>query len=193
MIKSIAVFCGSSFGNNPCYREAAVQLAQVLAEKNIALIYGGATVGLMGVIADAAVAAGAKVIGVIPKALADIEISHTGLTQLHIVDDMHERKALIASLADGFILFPGAAGSLEEFFEVYTWAQLGLHKKPCGILNVNNYYGHLLDFLNHSVSEGFLKIKNHEMIFVETRMENLLEKFANYHAPDVKKWILDDA
>jgi uncharacterized protein (TIGR00730 family) len=191
-IQSLAIFCGSSFGKNPCYRESAEEVARVLVENNIALVYGGATVGLMGVIAETVMLHGGKVIGVIPKSLADIEIANNCITQLHIVESMHERKALMAELSDGFIMLPGGIGSLEEFFEIFTWAQLGLHQKPCGILNINNYYASILNFLDHSVSEGFLKEANLQMIFVDTLIENLLNQFFSFEARSITKWIIQD-
>src|SRR6185503_14872599 len=143
----LCVFCGSSPGHDPAYGAAAAQLGRVLAERGIGLVYGGGRVGLMGILADAALAAGGEVIGVIPQALLDREIGHRGLTQLRVVDSMHSRKALMGDLADGFIALPGGIGTLEELFEVWTWAQLGLHRKPCGLLDANGFYAPLVDFL----------------------------------------------
>lgn len=188
-IKNLAIFCGSSFGFNPCYSESAKKVAEVLAEKEINLIYGGASVGLMGIMADNLLSYGGTVIGVIPQSLVDQEIAHPRLTQLHIVKTMHERKALMSELADAFLMMPGGAGSLEEFFEVYTWAQLGLHQKPFGILNINHYYDHLLQFLNHSVEEGFLKKENRDLIFVDSHLPHLIEQFSTSLPSKVSKWL----
>jgi uncharacterized protein (TIGR00730 family) len=188
-LKSIAVFCGSSLGNNPCYSDAAKKLAEVFVAEKITLVYGGAKVGLMGVLADSVLELGGKVVGVIPEFLADVEIAHTGLTELHIVHSMHERKAVIADLSDGFILFAGGGGSLEEFFEVYSWSQLGLHDKPCGILNINGFFDDLIKFLDHSRAEGFLKISARDVIFIDSDAKALLGKFSDYDPPLVKDWL----
>jgi uncharacterized protein (TIGR00730 family) len=188
-LKSIAVFCGSSMGNNSCYSDAAKKLAEIFVAEKSTLIYGGAKIGLMGVLADTILENGGKVIGVIPQLLADVEIAHTGLTELHIVHSMHERKTVIADMSDGFILFPGGAGSLDEFFEIYTWSQLGLHAKPCGILNINGYFDHLLKFLDHSRAEGFLKKSNRDVILIDSDAKKLLEKFTDYDPPLVKLWL----
>lgn len=176
-MKQIAVFCGSSLGTESTFTGATIALAECMADADITLIYGGAKVGLMGQIADHMLKRKKKVIGVIPRSLDHIEISHDYLSKLHIVATMHERKALMEELADGFILLPGGIGSLEEFFEMFTWAKLGYHNKPCGILNINNYYDYLLHFLDLSVQKGFLKSVHRDMIFVETSPSVLLEKF----------------
>lgn len=156
-MKSLCVYCGSSIGASPAYAEAARALAKVMVENNILLVYGGGDVGLMGVIADEVIRLGGEATGVIPKALMDKEVGHNGLTRLHIVKDMHERKAMMAELSDGFIAMPGGIGTLEELFEVFTWSQLGFHDKPIGLLNVNGFYNGLIGFLQHVVSERFLR------------------------------------
>lgn len=188
-IQKIGVFCGSNIGNQAAYSEAVLQLAAHLVLHKITLVYGGAKVGLMGMMADHALKLGGKVIGVLPKSLVDVEIAHPDLTELHVVNTMHERKNLIATLSDGFIMLPGGPGTLDEFFEMYTWAQLGYHKKPCGLLNVSGYYDLLLKFLDNAVSEGFLKEVHRKMIICETAANDLLAKFENYNAPIDKKWI----
>jgi uncharacterized protein (TIGR00730 family) len=156
-LRSICVFCGASTGNNPIYREASVALGQLLAASGIRLVYGGGAVGLMGVVADAAMAAGGEVIGIIPQSLKDAEVGHQGLTRLEVVDGMHARKARMAELSDAFIALPGGLGTLEELFEVWTWAQLGYHQKPLGLLDVNGFYSKLNHFLDHLVDEGFVR------------------------------------
>ncbi|WP_350333111.1 TIGR00730 family Rossman fold protein [Coralliovum pocilloporae] len=188
-VKSVCVFCGSSMGADAAYETAAVDLGRTLAEREIKLIYGGASVGLMGTVADAALAAGGEVIGVIPTSLAEKELSHTGLTELHEVDSMHDRKALMADLSDAFIALPGGIGTLEELFETWTWAQLGYHKKPCGVLNTGRYYDALLGFVDQMVDEGFLKDINRQMLVVAERPESLLAAFSAYDPPMVPKWI----
>jgi len=164
-------------------------MARVMANKNIGLVYGGASIGVMGAIADAVLEEGGEVIGIIPKELFVKEVAHTGITELREVSSMHERKALMAELSDGFIALPGGLGTIEEFFEIWTWAQLGMHHKPCGLLNVCRYYDKLIDFLDHTVSEQFLKDVNRSMVFVEEHPEVLLQKFESYKAAKVKKWI----
>jgi hypothetical protein len=179
----ICVFCGSKSGSRPEYLKAARGLGRVLAERQIGLVYGGASVGIMGELADAALAAGGEVVGVIPQRLVDHEIAHKGLTELHVVADMHERKAKMAALADGFIALPGAAGTLEELFEVWTWGQLGLHAKPCGLLDVCGYYEKLAEFLDHMVTEEFLSTEHRAMLSVHSDPEQLLADFVTYEAP----------
>lgn len=188
-MKSICVFCGSSFGTAPAYEEAARRLGRMLADEGITLIYGGGNVGLMGAVADAALEAGGEVIGVIPKALMRREIGHPGLTELHVVGSMHERKAKMAELSEGFVALPGGTGTLEELFEVLTWAQLGEHDKPCGLLDVAGYYGPLLAVLDHMVEQGFLEEQHRKMLLVEREPAALLERFARYEPPRVAKWI----
>jgi len=183
----LCVFCGSSPGHDPAYGAAAAQLGRVLAERGIGLVYGGGRVGLMGILADAALAAGGEVIGVIPQALLDREIGHRGLTQLRVVDSMHSRKALMGDLADGFIALPGGIGTLEELFEVWTWAQLGLHRKPCGLLDANGFYAPLVDFLDRLVKAGFIHPTYRAMLVVASAPEALLARFAAYEPP-ADKW-----
>ena len=188
-MNSICVFCGSSFGNDPAYREAASSLGATLAAKGISLVYGGGNVGLMGVVADAALGAGGEVIGVIPEALVEREIAHERLTKLHVVSSMHERKALMSDLSDGFIALPGGNGTLEEFFEVLTWAQLGEHRKPCGLLNVAGYYEPLLTVFGHMVEKGFLAEKHRSIVQVRQTPEDMLDALHQYVPPDTIKWI----
>jgi uncharacterized protein (TIGR00730 family) len=192
-MKRICVFCGSSPGSGPDYLQAAEQLGHLLASKNIGLVYGGGKVGTMGKIAESVMAKGGEVTGVIPKALVDRELAFTGLTDLRVVGSMHERKALMAELSDGFIGLPGGLGTIEEFFEVVTWAQLGMHPKPCGLLNIKQYYNRLLDFLDHTVNEKFVELEHRSMILVEENPEILLQKFETYHPPvtDKAKWALN--
>ncbi|RPI94451.1 MAG: TIGR00730 family Rossman fold protein [Chloroflexi bacterium] len=191
-MKRICVFCGSSPGARPEYLQAAGQLGHALASKNLGLVYGGARVGMMGRIAEAVLEKGGEVIGVIPKGLVDREVAFTGLADLRVVGSMHERKALMADLSDGFIALPGGLGTIEEFFEVVTWAQLGLHPKPCGLLNVRQYYNRLMEFLDHTVSEKFVEWEHRSMILVDENPERLLQKFETYQPPtvDKAKWVL---
>jgi hypothetical protein len=186
---SICVFCGSSPGNDPAYAEAASRLGRILAERDTTLVYGGGHVGLMGVVADAALGAGGEVIGVMPRSLVDREIGHTGLTKLHVVGSMHERKALMSELSDGFVALPGGNGTLEEFFEVLTWAQLGEHGKPCGLLNVAGYYDPLLAVFDRMVDRAFLKEEHRNLVLVEEDAKSLLERFEGYEPPKTVKWI----
>lgn len=188
-MQRICVFCGSSPGATPVYMEQARLLGQTLARRAITLVYGGASIGTMGAVADAALDAGGEVIGVIPRALQELEIAHTRLTHLHVVASMHERKALMAELSEGFIALPGGAGTLEEIFEVWTWAQLGMHRKPCGLLNVAHYYDALLTFLDHMVDQRFVRIENRAMLMVAADPDTLLNQFATYQPPNVPKWI----
>ena len=188
-MKSIAVFCGSSSGNNGIYEEQAVLLGETLAQKRIQLIYGGGKVGLMGVIANAALGAGGHVTGVIPGFLQTREVAHDNLTEMFRVDSMHERKALIDKLCDGVIAMPGGFGTLDELFEMLTWGQLGLHQKPVGLLNINGYFSHILKAIETMVNEGFLKEINRDMVLVCEDIHDLLHKMSTYRAPDVPKWI----
>ncbi len=167
----------------------AKELAKELVSRQMVLVYGGGSVGLMGVLSTEIMKLGGEAIGVIPKFLADKELAHSSITELHVVDSMHERKARMAELSDGFIALPGGIGTLEELFEIYTWAQLGLHTKPCGVLNVNGYYDHLIAFLNHMVQEQFMKTKNQEMLLIKDNAPQLLEAMAEYQSPKVSKWI----
>ncbi|MDZ7735429.1 MAG: TIGR00730 family Rossman fold protein [Gammaproteobacteria bacterium] len=177
MFKRLCVYCGSRRGLSENHRRDAMRLGQLLAGNGITLIYGGGHVGMMGIIADATLAAGGDVIGVIPVSLQHKEVAHDGLTELHIVDDMHQRKALMAELADGFIAMPGGLGTLEELFEMLTWLQIGIHEKPVGLLNSNGYYDRLLDFLNQTVTEGYLNAGDLERLLkVSDKPEKLLKK-----------------
>src|SRR5512143_1572135 len=179
MIRSICVFCGSSTGLSAGYETAACSFAESAAQRGIRLVYGGASVGLMGAIADAALRNGGEVVGVIPRALVDREIAHRGLTELHVVDTMHERKAMMAELSDAFVALPGGLGTLEELFEVWTWGMLGLHTKPYGILNVTDYYSPLIRFLDHASDEGFIRPAQRAMLVVEDDATRLLDKLAS--------------
>lgn len=188
-MQRVCVFCGSNPGASPRYIAAARQFAEALVTRGLELVYGGGSIGLMGALADSVIEQGGKVIGIIPRPLWDREVGHGGLTELRLVDTMHERKALMAELADGFIALPGGIGTLEEFFEVWTWAQLGIHTKPCGLLNVSGYFDPLLAFLEHAVSEQFIFDRHRAMVLVETDIEALLERLMVYRAPHVPKWL----
>jgi uncharacterized protein (TIGR00730 family) len=188
-VQSLCVFCGSRQGLDPAYTKAARSLGTMLAEANIRLVFGGGHVGLMGVISNAALEAGGDVIGVIPRSLVERELAHAGLTDLRIVGSMHERKALMSDLSEGFITLPGGTGTLEEFFEVLTWAQLGEHEKPCGLLNVAGYYDPLLFVFDHMVHKGFLSESNRALVHVESEPERLLQKLESYQPPKIAKWI----
>lgn len=189
MIKRVCVFAGSNEGVRAGYGAAARELGRVLAARSVGLVYGGARVGLMGVLADAVLAAGGTVTGVMPSMLVAKEVAHNGLTELRVVSSMHERKALMSDLSDGFIALPGGWGTWEEFFEVLTWGQLGLHQKPCGLLNVDGYFDRLLSFVEHSIDEGFVRREHNTMIAVSASAVALLDKLATYQPPVVKKWI----
>jgi uncharacterized protein (TIGR00730 family) len=188
-LQSVCVFCGSSTGIKAAYTAAARSLGTTLAEANIRLIFGGGHVGLMGVISNAVLAAGGDVIGVIPKFLVERELAHEGLSDLRIVGSMHERKALMSDLSEGFIALPGGTGTLEEFFEVLTWAQLGEHEKPCGLLNVAGYYDPLLTVFDRMVEADFLSASNRALLLVEDDPEQLLQRFDHYEPPKTVKWI----
>jgi len=188
-MKRICVFCGSSAGRRPEYRACAEELGAELARRKIGLIYGGGNVGLMGAIADSVLKAGGDAVGVIPEHLMGREIGHKHLTKLHIVRSMHERKALMADLSDAFIALPGGFGTLEEFFEVLTWSQLGLHAKPCGIVNVLDYYTPLLAMLDHAVEERFLKAQNRALVLARERPPELLQALEEWRPVHVEKWL----
>jgi len=192
MIERLCVFCGSNAGTDPAFLAAARAFGALLGRESIALVYGGGHVGLMGALADAALAAGGRVVGVIPRALWEREVGHGGLTELHVVETMHERKALMASLADAFVALPGGLGTLEEIFEVWTWGQLGIHKKPCGFLDVNGYYAPLLGFLDGAVERGLVRREHRAMAIVDDDCETLLRRLAEYEPPRVAKWIEPD-
>ncbi|MGE6354227.1 TIGR00730 family Rossman fold protein [Flavobacterium sp. NPDC079362] len=188
-MKRITVFCGSSFGTDEIYKEQATLLGQTLAKQNIELVYGGANVGLMGAIADGVLNAGGKAIGVLPNFLRSKEIVHLGLTELILVESMHERKTKMNDLCDGVIALPGGFGTLEELFEMLTWAQLGLHKKPIAILNINGFYDALIELTKVMVEKGLLKDINQQMLLVSDNIDDLLDQMKNYVAPTVGKWI----
>jgi uncharacterized protein (TIGR00730 family) len=183
------VFAGSSGGVDVAHRDAAVALADALARRGLELVYGGGCVGLMGVLADAMLARGGRVIGVIPHTLMVREVGHRGLTELKVVESMHERKAMMAELADGFIALPGGFGTLEELFEILTWAQLGLHGRPCGVLNIGGYYDALLNFLDHAHAQGFVRAEHRSMLLVADDARDLLDQFAHYRAPTTETWL----
>ncbi len=188
-MKRICVFCGSSLGSRPEYRVAAEELGAELVRRNIGLVYGGTSVGLMGVLADAVLKAGGEAVGVIPERLMKREVGHKGLTKLHVVRSIHERKALMADLSDAFVAMPGGYGTLEEFCEIVTWAQLGLHAKPCGVLNVLGYYSPLLAMFDHAVQERFLKIENRGLVLARNSVAELLGALEEWHPARVEKWL----
>ncbi len=188
-MKRICVFCGSNIGVNSLYRHAAEHLGRLLVQRGHGLVYGGGSVGLMGVIADAVLAAGGEVIGVIPEALATKELAHANVTVMHVVPGMHARKACMAELSDAFIAMPGGFGTFEELFEVITWAQLGLHHKPIGLLNVAGYFDTLVAFVDQAIAEGFIKPEHRQLIVVADQPEALLDALAHHRMPAVRKWI----
>jgi uncharacterized protein (TIGR00730 family) len=188
-IRRLCVYCGSSLGENPLYREAARQVGKLLATSGITLVYGGGNVGLMGVLADAALAGGGDVIGIIPGGLFGREVGHTGITDLRIVGTMHERKALMADLSDAFLALPGAMGTLDELFEILTWAQLGIHTKPCGLLNINGYFDPLIALLDHMVAERFLHAEQRNDLWHGEDIDALLEWMRAYVPAHAGKWL----
>ena len=188
-MQSVCVFCGSASGTDPAYVEAANTLGRLLAGEGLTLVYGGACVGLMGAVADATLAAGGRAVGVLPDFLRRKELAHPRLTELHVVSSMHERKARMAELADGFIALPGGMGTLEEFCEIITWAQLGLHEKPCGLLNIQGYYEPLLEFVSRMAGEGFLKEQQKGLVLSSDTAEGLLEKMRVFEPIRVPKWV----
>ncbi|GIW06811.1 MAG: cytokinin riboside 5'-monophosphate phosphoribohydrolase [Dehalococcoidia bacterium] len=188
-MQALCVFCGSNAGTSPAFRRAAEHVGRTLADRGVTLVYGGGQVGLMGILADAALARGGRVVGVIPEPLAAKENAHSGLSELHLVSSMHERKALMMELADGFIALPGGFGTLEEFFEVLTWAQLGIHRKPCGLLNVNGYFEPLLAFIDAAVRSGFISDEHRRLVLEDTTIDGLLSKMEAYRPPTTTKWV----
>jgi uncharacterized protein (TIGR00730 family) len=188
-VKRICVFCGSSPGGRPEYAEAAREMGRVLAAEGTGLVYGGGRVGLMGILADAVMQGGGEVIGVIPEALLRREVGHLDLTDLRVVGSMHERKAMMADLSDGFVAMPGGYGTFEEFCEVITWSQLGIHPKPCGLLNVAGYYAPLLAMFDHAVSEGFVRPQHRALVLEESAPAPLLSRMRAFSPPDTEKWI----
>lgn len=191
-IKQLCVFCGSSAGTDASYADAAGELGAAMVARDIGLVYGGGGVGLMGLVADAVLAADREVIGVIPRALKERELAHADVSDMRVVETMHERKALMAELSDAFVALPGGIGTLEEFFEVWTWGQLGVHRKPCGLLNVAGYFDPLLTLIDHMVAAEFLRPAHRAMVVVEQSPTRLLERLANYTPPDTNRW-LDEA
>lgn len=191
-MKRICVFCGSNAGADPIFLKTAESVGKFLAQENIELVYGGGRVGLMGKIADSVLENGGRVIGAIPAALDKKEIAHQGLTELFIVNSMHERKSLMAELADGFIALPGGFGTFEEFCEIITWAQLGIHQKPCGLLNVGGFYDHLIAQIDISVAQNFIRDEHRKLILVESEIEKLFVEMQNYQPPVIEKWIDED-
>ncbi len=188
-MQRVCVFCGSSPGADPLYMQVAQGVGALLAQRGIGLVYGGAQVGLMGAVADGALSAGGDVIGVIPHSLVRKEVAHSGLGDLRIVSSMHERKALMSDLSDGFLALPGGCGTFEEFFEVVTWAQIGIHRKPCALLNVAGYYDPLLDLLHHAVAERFVRPEHLGLVLVDTDAGLLLDAMSRYVSPILDKWM----
>ncbi len=191
-MKSIAVFCGASIGFDKEFARQARLLGECLAQNNIEVVYGGAKLGLMGAVADGALSQNGRVIGVIPHFLNDREVAHDNLTEMHFVDSMHDRKMKMNELSEGVITLPGGFGTMEEFFEMLTWAQLGLHQKPVAILNINSYYDHLVSLIDSMVELGFLKQINRDMLLIDDDINRLLTSMKNYEAPSVRKWITPD-
>ena len=189
-VQRACIFCGSSPGARPAYTEAAEDLGMLLVQNGITLVFGGATVGLMGRLADTVVSEGGEAIGVIPQALVDREIAHLGLTDLHVVDTMHERKQRMADLSDAFVALPGGLGTLDELFEIYTWAQLGMHRKPIGLMNVEGYFDGLVGFLEHAVAERFVREDHRDMLIVENEPAPMLERLESFDPASLTpKWI----
>ncbi|WP_432734814.1 TIGR00730 family Rossman fold protein [Maridesulfovibrio sp. FT414] len=187
-MKSICIFLGANPGNDPKYAAAARNMGRELASRKIRTVYGGSNMGLMGILAESALEAGGEVVGVIPESLVKKEVAHFGLTELHVTDSMHERKALMAELSDGFIALPGGIGTMDEIFEIFTWAQLGFHSKPCGLLNIDGYYDRLMHFLNGVVEEGFLREAHKDMLISADTPAGIIEAFHGYVAPTLSKW-----
>jgi uncharacterized protein (TIGR00730 family) len=188
-MKNICVFCGSNTGASALYRHAADELGRLLVAQGLGLVYGGGSIGLMGVIADAVLTAGGHVTGVIPQQLATVELLNAAVTDMRIVPSMHTRKALMAELSDGFIALPGGYGTFEELFEIITWAQLGIHSKPIGLLNTEGYYDQLLAFIDRTIHDGFIKAQHRELFVVESTPERLLERLRTHQMPVTRKWI----
>jgi uncharacterized protein (TIGR00730 family) len=191
-MKRICVFCGSSTGIRPAYAQAARELGAGIAGRGVGLVYGGGKVGLMGVLADAVLSHGGEVIGIIPQGLVDKELAHTGLTELRVVQSMHQRKALMAELSEAFLALPGGYGTLEEFCEMLTWSQLGLHRKPCGLLNLEGFYDPFLAQIDHAVSAQFIRPEHRSLLQAHSQPGPLLEQLLHFHPPTVEKWIDPD-
>ncbi len=187
-MRRICVYCGSNSGSRSSYADAARELAEVLVRNQFELVYGGSDKGIMGIIANAVLDLGGNVHGVIPKMLEDKEIAHRGLTKLHIVASMHERKTMMAALSDGFVAMPGGFGTLEEIVEILTWSQLRFHDKPCGLLNVDGYFDQLLNFMDHACAEGFLRRENRDMVLCDSSASALIASFERYSPPEIEKW-----
>jgi uncharacterized protein (TIGR00730 family) len=188
-MRSVCVFCGSNSGTGVAYADAARSLARAIARRRLALVYGGGSIGLMGILADAALEAGGNVIGVTPRRLVEREVAHGGLTELRVVETMHERKALMADLSDAFVSLPGGLGTLDETFEMLTWIQLGYHRKPCALLEVNGYFEQLTAFLDHAVEQRFLTAEHRAMLIIERDPEAVLDRLASAKLPDTGKWM----
>jgi uncharacterized protein (TIGR00730 family) len=188
-LTSLCVYCGSSSGRIDAYAAAARTLAQAMVERGIRLVYGGASVGIMGTVADEVLRLGGTAVGVIPEALMRKELAHAGLTELHVTPSMHARKTLMAELADGFVALPGGIGTMEEIFEIWTWGQLGLHRKPCGLLNVAGYYDALIAFLDHATGEQFVRPDQRRMLVVESAPAVLLDRLTTYAPPELSRWV----
>jgi uncharacterized protein (TIGR00730 family) len=189
-LKRICVFCGSALGARPAYQQAAQRLGELLAEQGLGLVFGGGCIGLMGVVADAALAKGGEVIGVIPESLVRREVGHRGVTRLHVVETMHQRKAMMADLSDAFIALPGGYGTLEEFCEAVTWSQLGIQQKPCGLLNIERYWDGLLTVLDHAVDEKFVRPENSQLVLVASTPEGMLDRLSEWTPPGhIEKWL----
>lgn len=188
-MKRLCVFCGSSHGRKPQYREAARQLGREMARRGIELVYGGGNIGLMGEVATAVLAAGGNVIGVLPRSMLERELAHSGIQDLRIVRTMHERKALMAQLSDGFIALPGGLGTFDELFEILTWSQLGIHDKPVGLLDVDDYFGPLWQLFEHSIQEGFVIEGHRSLLLRATDAAGLIDSFASYRSPQRRRWM----
>ena len=189
MLQTVCVFCAASPGVDAVYVERAAAMGRLLATSGRRLVYGGGRTGLMGALADAALNAGGEVVGIMPRHLVEREVAHVGLTELHVVVSMHERKALLSELSDGFLAMPGGLGTLEELFEVWTWGQLGLHRKPYGILEVGGFYAPLLHFLDHAVNEGFIRQEYRDLLVVDTDPRALIERMEAMHPPALPRWL----
>ena len=188
-MRALCVFCGANHGRRPAYREAAQRVGELLARRGVTLVYGGGNVGLMGTVADACLGSGGRVVGVIPKALAEKEIAHEGLSEMHVVGSMHERKALMADLADAFLTLPGGFGTWDESCEALTWSQLGWQKKACAFLNVEGYYDALLALADRAADDGFIRPEHRELLLVDTDPERLLDHLVHFKVPYVPKWV----
>lgn len=192
-MKAVCVYCGSASGARPVYTEAARAFGRALVDAGLTLVYGGGRVGLMGVIADEVMAAGGRAVGVIPELLVDKEVGHTGLSELHVVPDMHHRKKMMADLADAFVAMPGGAGTLEEFFEIYTWSQLGYHRKPVALYNIDSFYDPLIALLRHTVDEGFMRATYFDALCIDSEPAGLIDRLRRYRPPARDKWAQDAA